>query len=203
MTKTTIGNIWCVGRNYAAHAQELNNPIPQKPLIFLKAGTCASTSSTIQLPHWTSDIHHECELAVQLDSDLNPKAFGLALDLTAREVQSQLKADGAPWTLAKSFVGACPLSPLLPWVSLQQFETCTFQLFKNKTAVQLGSPKNMIFSLSYLMSYLKEHFPIAENDLVLTGTPSGVGPIRSGDHLQGIINDSIGQPVLNATWDVN
>lgn len=203
MDVSTIKNIWCIGRNYIAHAKELGNPVPASPMIFLKAGTCINTSGTITLPDWTEDIHHECELAVVLDKNLQPKSLALALDLTARAVQSQLKEQSAPWTLAKSFKGACPVSSFIPWSSAEDFQNLAFTFYKNDQRVQSGSPKDMLFPLPTLLSHLEKHFPISENDLILTGTPSGVGPIQKGDHLRGEIAGARGNLLLSTTWVVN
>lgn len=139
---------------------------------------------------------------MQIDSSARPIAWGLALDLTARAVQTQLKEKGSPWTLAKSFKGACPISSLLPWTSFEDFEACLFKFSKNQTVVQIGSPKNMLFPLKVLLAHLQEHFPLAPGDLILTGTPSGVGPIGKGDHLRGEIAAANGKVLLSATWDV-
>lgn len=203
MDVSTIKNIWCIGRNYVAHAKELNNPIPASPLIFLKAGTCINPTKNITLPDWTSDIHHECELAVLIDKNGAPKSLALALDLTAREVQSQLKEKGSPWTLAKSFKGACPVSEFIPWTSMDDFQSLNFKFYKNDQRVQEGSPQDMLFSLPTLLNHLQKHYPLAENDLVLTGTPSGVGPIQKGDHLRGEIASGKGTLLLETTWVVN
>ena len=155
----TISNIWCVGRNYKAHALELNNPIPEKPLIFLKAGSCISTSHNIELPAWTDDIHHECELAVRVNARGEPTQMGLALDLTARATQAELKKKGEPWTLAKSFRGACPLSALVPFQSFEHFNGLQFQLIKNGQLAQKGSPKDMLFPLKTLLAHINLHYP--------------------------------------------
>lgn len=195
-------NIWCVGRNYALHAKELNNPIPQTPLIFLKAGSTINIDKTIHLPSWTSDIHHECELAIQVDKNGTPKKFGLALDLTARSVQNELKKQQAPWTLAKSFTGACPVSSFVDWVSFADFCTLQFRFYRNGTLLQSGSPQDMIFSAQELLNYIALHFPMETDDLILTGTPAGVGPLTPGDHLVGEILSREGFSLLHVTWDV-
>lgn len=187
--------LWCVGRNYRDHAKELNNPIPSKPLIFIKPGACLSQDSQIALPSFTSDIHHECELAVQLNTQLRPERLALALDLTARSVQDELKKKGEPWTLAKAFKGACPISNSIPMP--KDFTNLQFEFYKNSQIVQKGSPKEMIFSLETLLDYLQKHFPIAPEDWILTGTPSGVGPLKPGDQLKAQIPG-----ILAAEWTV-
>jgi acylpyruvate hydrolase len=197
-----IMNIWCVGRNYVAHAAELKNPVPESPLIFLKAGSCASFSPKINLPQWTKDIHYECELAVQLDRHGEPKLLGLALDLTARSVQSALKDSRSPWTLAKSFTGACPLSAFVPFQTVEYFNSLNFRFYKNAALLQTGNPQHMLFSLPVLLEYIRSHFPVNEGDLVLTGTPSGVGPLSSGDRLRAEITAEDDTRLVEVTWDV-
>src|SRR4051812_4963026 len=99
-----IRNIWGVGRNYAGHAKELGNSVPAQPMIFLKAGSCATVNSTeIYLPSWTEDVHHEVELCLKLSQSLSVIEAAVALDLTERKAQSEAKKSGSPWTLAKSF----------------------------------------------------------------------------------------------------
>lgn len=190
-------SIWCVGRNYKAHAAELNNPVPQTPLIFLKSGACLNSTGRIQLPTWTGDIHHECELAVKLGPQGHPTHVALALDLTARSLQSELKKRGEPWTAAKSFAGACPISTFIPLANFSQFEGLKFTLLKNEQPVQSGTPKDMIFDLTTLLSHIKQFYPITEGDVVLTGTPEGVGPLQKGDVLRGSI-----EGLLDVTWSV-
>src|SRR3989338_8387796 len=106
-----IRNIWSIGRNYAEHAKELGNEVPAEPLIFLKAGSSAVLNSAdFSLPSWATDIHHEVELALQFNDQLEISKAAVALDLTERTLQSKLKAKGSPWTLAKSFTNSCPVS---------------------------------------------------------------------------------------------
>jgi len=192
--------IWCVGRNYRAHAQELGNAVPDKPLIFLKGGACAVSDAAIALPTWTDDIHHECEIAVRVNAQGKPTHFGLALDLTARAVQSELKKKGEPWTLAKSFRGACPVSRMIPFESYAHFAGLEFQLVKNGQVAQKGRTRDMIFELPTLLDHVQRFFPVAEGDLVLTGTPEGVGPVKSGDVLKAEISSD--SPILSVTWAV-
>lgn len=187
--------LWCVGRNYREHAKELNNPVPQKPLIFIKAGSTLSTQKQITLPEWAGEVHHECELAVQLGSDLKPKNLTLALDLTARSLQDELKKKSEPWTLAKSFTGACPIGAAIAFPS--DFTSLHFEFYKNSQLVQKGAVQDMIFSLSELLLYLQKHFPIQPGDWILTGTPAGVGPLFSGDQLKAQIPGR-----LTAEWTV-
>lgn len=176
-------NIWCVGRNYADHANELSNPIPHSPLLFLKAGSCAIHSNRLQLPSWSSIIHYECEIAVRLNAKVEVTHLGLALDLTARDAQSEAKKKGEPWTKAKSFVGACPLSSFIVWDNISHFSQLEFKFSLNGQCVQHGFTKDMIFNLETLLLTLKNHFPVTDGDILLTGTPSGVGQLNKHDQL--------------------
>jgi acylpyruvate hydrolase len=201
MTQNLIRNIWAVGRNYADHAAELKNPIPKSPLIFLKAGSSIESGSKIILPKWSKNVQYELEIALLIDENLNFSHFTLALDLTARDVQTEAKEKGNPWTLAKSFTGSCPLSS---WVSLQDIATLDelqFELLKNQKSVQRGFAKDMLFKPLQLLEYVKMHFPVVPNDILLTGTPAGVGPLVSNDSLEAILQ-SENRKLLTCIWDV-
>jgi acylpyruvate hydrolase len=187
--------LWCIGRNYREHAKELNNPIPLKPLIFIKPEGAVTRAPQIQLPEGLGQIHFECELAIKLNAELKPTSLALALDLTARAVQDELKKKGEPWTLAKGFIGSCPLSTEIPFPS--DFTNLQFEFYKNSQLVQRGAISEMIFSLPVLLQYLTQHFPLLPGDWILTGTPAGVGPLASGDVLKAQIPGR-----LEASWVV-
>jgi acylpyruvate hydrolase len=178
-----IRNIWAVGRNYADHAKELGNKIPTEPIVFLKAGSCAFYGPEISLPPWTLEVHHEIELAGQFGEDLSLSSFGLALDLTERKIQNHLKSKGQPWTLAKSFLGSCPISQFIPLKNLDELKNLPISLEINGEVKQQGTTADMIFPLEHLIDFIKVHFPVCPGDLLLTGTPAGVGPIRRGDEI--------------------
>lgn len=180
-----IQNIWAVGRNYAEHAKELGNEIPTEPMIFLKAGSTASLASKdLHLPAWDSEIHHEVELALQFDENLQIDEACIALDLTDRKKQNELKAKGHPWTLAKSFKDSCPLSNFFPVNDLEELKNLEITLKINNEIRQKGNTNQMIFKIEDLINFVKKHFPVMPGDLLLTGTPSGVGPIKKGDILE-------------------
>ena len=180
-----IRNIWGVGRNYAEHAKELGNEIPSEPLIFLKAGSCATIAAKeLHLPQIPdSDIHHEVELALQFDENLQINAACIALDLTERTRQSKAKAKGLPWTLAKSFKEACPLSNFFPVEDLEELKDLEIILKINGELRQQGRTSQMIFKLDQLVDFVRYQLPVTPGDLILTGTPSGVGPLKPNDHL--------------------
>lgn len=187
---------WCVGRNYSEHAKELGNAVPDKPLIFLKSGASLQQGSEISFPSYCQDIHHELEIVVLLGKDLKPTHWTLGLDLTERTIQSELKKQGQPWELAKTFKGAAVLGPWQPLESAKNLESMEFRLDVNGTSRQVGHTRDMIFSFPVLMEYLTARFPVSEGDAVFTGTPSGVGPLKSGDKLVA----SSGQLTVN--WSV-
>ena len=201
MTQNLIQNIWAVGRNYKDHAIEMKAEIPTEPFLFLKAGSSIETSSKIQLPAWSKDVHHELEIALWLDENLSFSHITLALDLTARDAQSAAKAKGLPWTLAKSFKGACPLGPWLSLNDVQSMESLNFKLIKNAQDAQIGHYHDMIFKPQQLLEFAKAHFPVKPYDVILTGTPAGVAQLKSGDALQAILQ-SENRSILTCQWDV-
>jgi 2-keto-4-pentenoate hydratase/2-oxohepta-3-ene-1,7-dioic acid hydratase in catechol pathway len=177
-----IRNIWAVGRNYQDHAKEMKADTPNSPLIFLKAGSCASVNSNeIILPAWTEEVHHEVELALKLSMHLHVIEAAVALDLTERKAQSEAKAKGLPWTLSKSFDGACAVSAFFSVKRLETLENLELKLWVNDELRQHGFVKDMIFKSQILVDHIKEHFPVCPGDLILTGTPAGVGPLSDGD----------------------
>lgn len=187
-----IQNIWAVGRNYAEHAKELGNAVPTEPMIFLKAGSTATLSADeIHLPPWLSEVHHEVELALRFNGKLEIDHACLALDLTDRAKQNQLKSQGHPWTLAKSFKESCPLSGFFPVQSLEELKNLSLSLKVNGELRQHGSTSQMIFPLESLIHFVLKHFPVVPGDLLLTGTPSGVGPIKAGDVLDAEIEGKV------------
>ena len=196
-----IQNVWAVGRNYADHAKELNNPVPESeedPLIFLKAGSSVVTNgAAFSLPQFSSDIHHECEIAFRFDARFELSQMTLALDLTAREVQAKLKEKQHPWTLAKSFKNSCPLGPLVDVPKTLDLQQIAFTFKINGEVRQSGHSGDMIHSVAKLREYVLERFPVVEGDLLLTGTPKGVGLIRSGDLLEAEIPG-----LVTASWRV-
>jgi acylpyruvate hydrolase len=191
-------NFWCVGRNYAEHAKELGNPLPLAPVIFLKSGSCLVRGDKIFLPQNSDEYHYELEIAFRFDANKNFDCVALALDLTNRTWQDQLKKQGQPWTLAKSFIGACPLSQD---IQLTNFGQLKLQLELNQQIRQQGDATQMIFSPEFLRSYILKYLPVEPGDYLLTGTPAGVGALNKGDRLRGILMQNQ-QILLEAQWTV-
>ncbi|MFC4812485.1 fumarylacetoacetate hydrolase family protein [Paenibacillus sp. GCM10023250] len=187
-----IRNIYCVGRNYALHAQELGNDVPEEPMIFSKpTHALHPAAGKLTLPGKIGDIHHELEIVVRIGKDYKPgvspgdlvDGIALGLDLTARDVQSQLKEKRHPWLLAKGFVGSAVLGPFRPFPGEYAFGTLAFSLVKNGEVVQHGSPCDMIFSLQRLIDFIGPRLGLGAGDVIYTGTPAGVGPLADGDEL--------------------
>lgn len=195
-----IRNVWAVGRNYTEHAKELGNfasSADSDPMIFLKAGTSVvDESRPFRLPAFSQDVHHEVELALRFGRNLAFDAMALSIDLTARDLQNKLKSQGHPWTLAKSFQDATLLGAFAPVTSKIDLRNITFELRINGELRQSGNTKDMVHSAEKLRSFVLARFPVVEGDLLLTGTPAGVGPVRRGDVLEA--GGSAG--LLPATW---
>ena len=190
----TVGKIVCVGRNYADHAQELNNPIPTQPLLFIKPATAAvSMVQPVAIPKDQGACHHELEMSVLIAKPLCHASVvevstaiagvGLAFDLTLRDLQDSLKRKGHPWERAKAFDGACPLSAFVcaSGVELQNLE---LTLHRNGQLQQVGNTEAMLFSVAELLVHISRCFTLLPGDVVLTGTPAGVGPLIPGDQLR-------------------
>lgn len=192
----TLGKIVCVGRNYAEHAKELNNPIPSSPLLFIKpASSAVPLSPSFSIPHGQGSVHHELEIAILIGQPLKNASeeqvaasiagVGLGLDLTLRDVQAKLKEKGHPWERAKSFDGACPLTSFvsLAPTSKHDWQSIGLTLEKNEKVQQQGNSGEMLFSILPLIAHMSEHFSLQAGDVILTGTPAGVGPLEVGDSL--------------------
>ncbi len=188
------GKIACVGRNYAAHAAELNNPIPESPLLFLKPATSAADlSAPLRLPQGLGSVHHELELALLIGAplrDATPQqaraaiaGLGLALDLTLRDVQDQLKKQGHPWERAKAFDGSYPVSAFVS-PGAANLQNLTLQLWRNDQLQQDGNTGQMLFPVLDLLCEMSRVFTLLPGDIVSTGTPAGVGPLHGGDRLR-------------------
>ncbi len=187
-----IGKILCIGRNYADHIAELGNAVPERPIIFMKpASSVIGEGEEIVIPSYSNDCHHEAELAlligtggtaIPVDRVMQHIAgYGVAIDLTLRDVQSEQKKKGLPWEIAKGFDTACPLSAFVPAASVPNPQDVRITLSVNGEPRQDGSTALMINRIAELVSYISGIFTLVPGDLILTGTPAGVGPIKSGD----------------------
>lgn len=191
--------IICVGRNYADHAKELKNDVPQEPVIFLKPDTALlKDSKPFYLPDHLGEIHHELELVLRIckngkhiSEKFAPDYYdqiGLGIDFTARELQSTLKSKGLPWELAKAFDHSAVLGDLRPKAAYQ-LDNIRLQLNINGETRQQGHTADMLFGFNKLISFISRYFSLRQGDLIYTGTPAGVGPVKIGDRLEGLLND--------------
>ncbi|TAE48052.1 MAG: FAA hydrolase family protein [Bacteroidetes bacterium] len=188
----------CVGRNYAEHAKELNNAVPDKPLLFFKPDSAVlRENKDFYYPEFTQNLHFECELVIRIGKEGKhiPEAFvrnyidgiGLGIDMTARDLQDEAKAKGLPWTLAKGFNDSAPVSEFLPLEDFPNLQDIRFRCDINGQIRQQGHSADMIFPVGNLIAYITRFITLKKGDFVFTGTPSGVGPLQIGDHIQASI----------------
>ena len=194
--RAAIGKVVCVGRNYAAHAQELGNEVPKAPILFMKpASSVVSIRQGVVCTNSElyGETHYEAELCVQLAADLSAatieeakQAIGgvtLGLDLTLRELQTELKEKGHPWERAKCFDGACVLGDWLDPQVFDDFKNVHYQLTINDALKQDGDSALMLFPVYELLANISHAFSLQAGDVIMTGTPSGVGALQVGDQL--------------------
>lgn len=195
--RASIGKVVCVGRNYAEHARELGNEIPKSPILFMKpASSVVSVRHDIVRPNpaMHGETHYEAELCIQLAADLSAataeqarQAIGgvtLGLDLTLRDLQSKLKEKGHPWERAKCFDGACVLADWVDSQAFGDFSHIEYQLYINDELKQDGDSALMLFPVYELLAEISHAFSLQAGDVIMTGTPSGVGILQAGDVLK-------------------
>jgi acylpyruvate hydrolase len=188
----------CIGRNYAEHAKELGNAVPDEPLFFLKPDSAIlAHRHPFYIPQWTRDVHHEVELLVRINrngkavaSEFAHRYFdeiSLGIDFTARDIQAQAKAKGHPWEKAKAFDGSAVISR--KWLDKHTleggWEKAQFTLSKNGRIVQSATAEEMLFHVHDLIAHVSQFMTLKMGDVLFTGTPSGVGPVVPGDSLEG------------------
>lgn len=189
-----VGKVVCVGRNYAAHARELGNAVPETPILFLKPSTAlVPLSPSFAIPQGRGECHHETEITVLIGRTLKNASEAecraaiagvtLGLDLTLRDVQNVLKKNGHPWEVAKAFDGAAPLAPFLAPDALGDLVGTTFSLAVNGELRQQGNTADMITPVLALLQYISTIFTLQPGDVVMTGTPEGVAALHAGDVL--------------------
>jgi len=192
--------IICIGRNYANHAKELNNPLPTEPLFFLKPETAViRNNKPFYYPQFSTEIHHEIELILKINKPGKniPLKFahkyyteiGLGIDFTARDLQEKCKLNATPWEIAKAFDGAAPIGKFIDKSELQNLNTIQFHLNINGNTIQKGNTADLIFSFDIIIAHISKYITLKTGDIIFTGTPAGVGPIKIGDLLEGFIED--------------
>lgn len=193
-----VNRVYCVGRNYAAHAREMgHDPDREPPFFFQKNPSCLTTSGVFPYPRGSADVHHEIELAVALGSgghDISPEralahvfGYAVALDMTRRDLQAELKKQGRPWEIAKAFEGSAPCSAVHPVAAIGHPSRGEIRLDVNGTRRQTGDLSHMIWPVADLIARLSTFFTLQPGDIILTGTPDGVGPVKPGDTLAGYV----------------
>jgi 2-keto-4-pentenoate hydratase/2-oxohepta-3-ene-1,7-dioic acid hydratase in catechol pathway len=198
----SFGTLYCIGRNYAKHAAEMKSDIPETPVVFLKPrNSIISTGETVRIPEISDNVHHEVEMVVLIggkaDSIPQEKAAGIiaavavGIDVTARDLQSEAKKAGLPWSLAKGFRTFAPIGNFVATDDAGDIQNLTIRVEVNGEERQAGNTADMIFPVSELISYLSEHFTLFPGDLIFTGTPEGVSQIKPGDTIQATLGDGL------------
>jgi 2-keto-4-pentenoate hydratase/2-oxohepta-3-ene-1,7-dioic acid hydratase in catechol pathway len=192
--------IIAVGRNYVEHAKELNNPVPTEPVIFMKPDTAViRNNKPFFIPDFSADVHHEVEIVIRICKDgknVEEKfahkyydEIGIGLDFTARDIQSKCKTKGLPWELAKGFDGSAPLGKFVQKNYFKDLRNINFRLDINGETKQSGNTRDLIFSFEFIIAFVSKYFTLRVGDLIFTGTPEGVGPVKAGDKLEAFIEN--------------
>jgi len=192
--------IICIGRNYINHAKELNNPVPEKPVFFMKPDTALLLKhNPFFYPDFSNEIHYETELVVKIhrngkhiDEKFAHKYYneiGIGIDFTARDLQAEAKKKGLPWEIAKAFDQSAPVGRFLPKEKFEDIGNINFSLKINGELRQKGNSKNMIFSIDKIIAYVSQFITLRTGDLIFTGTPEGVGPTKINDNFEAFIEN--------------
>jgi acylpyruvate hydrolase len=191
--------IICIGWNYRDHAKELNNPVPEQPVFFCKPDSAIlRNNQPFYLPDFSKEMHHEIEIVLKInrlgkniDKRFAHRYFdeiGLGIDFTARDIQRECKEKGKPWEIAKAFDGSAPISnDFLPKEQFPNLKNINFHLDINKKTLQKGNTKDLIFHFDELIAYVSQFMTLKIGDLLFTGTPVGVSPVKINDHLEGYL----------------
>lgn len=190
--------IICIGRNYAEHAKELNNQIPENPIFFMKPDTAiVRNNNNVYYPEHSKDVHYEAEIVLKInkkgkyiDEKFANKYYQeltIGIDFTARDVQLECKKKGLPWEIAKAFDQSAPVGKFINKNSISSLPNINFSLSINGDEVQKGNTNDMIFTFDKIIAYVSKFITLKEGDLIFTGTPAGVGPITIDDHFEATI----------------
>lgn len=209
-TTLQFGSLFCIGRNYAKHAAEMNSEITDEPVVFLKPrSSIIFNNDSVQIPTSSINVHHEVELVLLIGKECENisknealnyvKAYSIGLDITARDIQSNAKKEGLPWTLAKGFNTFAPIGNFVQYQNNHNFNNLDLSVSVNGEIRQQGNTSDMIFSAAEIISYLSHNFTLYPGDLIFTGTPEGVSPIKKGDKVHASLNS--GESTLNVSVD--
>lgn len=192
--------IICIGRNYVEHIRELNNSIPAEPVFFLKPDTSLLIRNRpFYYPPFTKELHYEAELVLKISkvgkhiqkefAETYFDEITMGLDMTARDLQETAKRKSLPWTIAKGFDQAAPIGRFMPRSRFADLKNISFRLNLNSKTVQNGNSGLMIYSFEDIISWISNFITLRTGDLIFTGTPSGVGPVKIGDILEAYLED--------------
>lgn len=191
--------IICIGRNYADHAKEMKSELPTEPIFFFKPDLAILRGNKFYIPDFTKDLHYEVELVIKInrvgkhiDEKFAHKYYnqiGLGIDFTARDIQKECKAKGLPWEKAKAFENSAVLSNQFIDKSDLDMNNIQFSMLQNEEIVQAGVSSDMIFTFDKIIAYVSQFVTLKIGDLIYTGTPKGVGPVKIGDKLSGFIGE--------------
>jgi 2-keto-4-pentenoate hydratase/2-oxohepta-3-ene-1,7-dioic acid hydratase in catechol pathway len=190
--------IIAIGRNYAEHAKELNNPVPSVPVIFMKPDTALlKDNKPFYHPEFSQDVHHEIEIVLKVSKEgkhISEKfaanyfeEIALGVDFTARDIQTKHKEKGLPWELAKAFDGSAPVSNFVPKAQFANMYNIGFNLNVNGETKQQGNTKDLLFSFERIIAFVSQYITLKKGDLIFTGTPQGVAKVNIGDRLEGFL----------------
>ena len=192
--------ILAIGRNYADHIEELKNERPDDPVVFLKPDTAIlRKNAAFYYPDFSKDIHHEVEVLVKISKEgkfIEEKfahryydEIGVGIDFTARDLQQKAKEKGLPWAIAKGFNGSAPISEFVSKSNYKSLQNLNFSLKVDGILKQQGNTNMMLYSIDYLISYLSKFFTLKKGDIIFTGTPKGVGPVKPGNKVEAFLED--------------
>jgi len=192
--------IICIGRNYIDHAKELDNPVPEKPVFFMKPDTALLLKhNPFFYPDFSNNVQYETELVIKIDRNgrnIEEKfahkyynEIGIGIDFTARDLQAEAKKKGLPWEIAKAFDQSAPLGNFLPKSRFEDLNNINFSLKINGELCQQGNSKDMIFTFDNIIAYVSRFVTLRTGDLIFTGTPKGVGPTKIDDHFEAFIEE--------------
>ncbi len=201
-TTIPVGTMYCIGKNYAAHAREMGGEVPGSPVVFLKPSAAyVPDGGVVRIPPFSQLVHHEVEMVVVIGEDCASisredahryiAGYGIGLDMTLRDVQTEAKKKGEPWAIAKGFVTSAPLSAIIPAALFEGIPGFDLTLQVNGQIRQSGTTRDMERPVDALIEYLSSVFTLRRGDCIFTGTPEGVGAVQSGDVLRAELSGGV------------